>query len=479
VKFVVLSVQFCEDLQFFEPMQPLDIEAAQDRDAESQISPSDRVLLLPQSRWGRIRNSIKDNGGKIAAGLIVAVIATVLVVLIVKTFSEGAQKKPPAARSDSKLCTTPGCVTLASDLLRSMDVQADPCQDFYQYACGSWAETHPIPDDKPRWGTFQVLSEENSYAMRKLLETHPNAADKMIVHDTDSPYQIRARTFYASCMNMTEIDARGAQPLVQLMQQHRWNPSNDTIWRTEDWSDLTSRIANLQKIGVNPMFSLFVYADDKQSNVNVGHLSQAGIGLPDRAYYFKDKTKDPILRAYFKYIGNMFNLAQQNISTEEVDQLFEFEHSLAKIMLSKAELRDPVKTYNKHVAQEMSHLFPPFHWHNLFAAAFPFLNSTAQENVPLIVSTPTYLESLGSLLVGTNKRVVQLYLQWRMIAGFGSHLSQPFLDEQYRFNKIVFGLQAVTPRWKTCTARTDRWEHFDAFHIAESYTFECWQHRKL
>ena len=180
---------------------------------------------------------------------------------------------------------------------KALDTKADPCNDFYQYACGGWLANNPIPSDQASWGRFNQLHERKQKILRDILET---SAAKT----TRSAVEQKIGDYFSACMDEKAIDAKGAEPL---------KPYLSDIQGLKSKSDLTAQIIKLHMQGVYPFFSVGSTQDLKDATEMIAYVDQGGIGLPERDYYFKDDPKSVELRKeYVAHVQKMFELAGEN-----------------------------------------------------------------------------------------------------------------------------------------------------------------------
>lgn len=343
---------------------------------------------LPERSWANLEgvaNPLDKLGSRATnplrllakvCGVLVCLVAIVLVSVgatlsTVQSPSESCTTSPPPPPTTppsspppppTELCSSPACVRAAAEILNSIDPKAEPCDDFYQYACGRWHTTHPMPGDRSSYSSFSTVSERNQVVLRTALE------------DGTAPQTAKARAYYAKCMDLCAdvvaqtpdqqigaqscllptasglhvgdrpaIEEAGGLPVASHLAAVTWTPADageaglnatGSAWSPSDWELLGVAIAHLHRSatcanlarsnrqraarrlighsrisasGVGhrwPLFYSWVYADQQNSSRNVVHMGQDGLGLGSRDYYLdKDPDADPYLVAYRTYVG--------------------------------------------------------------------------------------------------------------------------------------------------------------------------------
>src|SRR5215472_16432382 len=236
--------------------------------------------------------------------------------------------------------------------LRSFDIDAldrtaDPCVDFYQYACGGWKRSNPIPPDQASWGRFNELAERNRAAMHEILENAAKATNR-------TPNQQKIGDYFASCMDEEAIDKKGMAAV---------KPAFDRIDSTKDKSEFPALIAHLHTHGIDGLFNFGTGADFKNAKEVIGQADQCGISLPDRDYYLKDDPKSVELRkAYVEHVANMFKLLGDSPEKAgaEAKAVMSIETALAQGSMDRVERREPTNIYHKLSKEEWQALAPSF-----------------------------------------------------------------------------------------------------------------------
>ncbi|MCU1234094.1 MAG: Endothelin-converting enzyme 1, partial [Candidatus Solibacter sp.] len=322
--------------------------------------------------------------------------------------------------------------------LTAIDKTADPCKDFYQYACGTWMKNNPIPADQSRWGRFNELDERNKQVLRGILEQAAKAdASRDAVTKQIGDY-------YAACMDEAGIEKRGLEPI---------RAEGDRIRNLADKGELAAEIAHLHRIGVPTLFEFSSGQDFKDSTLVVAQLDQGGLGLPDRDYYLKDDPKSLELRQkYQAHVQRMFELAGR--SPEQAKSMAEtvmrVETALAKASLDRVSRRDPEKIYHPMKRAEMAALAPSFQWAQYFTGA------GAPKFDAIVVSWPDYFKAIEQEIQKAPLEDWKVYLGWHLLHAEATLLPAAFLQENFEFyGKVLTGAKEMRPRWKRCVDFTD------------------------
>ncbi len=326
---------------------------------------------------------------------------------------------------------------ISTTVREAMDTSADPCQDFYQYACGGWIEKTELPADQPRWTrSFSVIRESNREFINEVLK---EAAAK----PGNDPDRKKLGDFYGSCMDEKAVEAAGAKPLEPLMK---------VVSTVEDAKDLMEVSAGLQRKGIGALLGLGTLPDFKNPDLNIIWFFQGGIGMPDRDYYVTDDPKKKeLLAEYEKHVTRMFRLLGEDEETaaKHAADVLAFETELAKASRPAQEMRDFERLYNKIDMKGFSELTPGLSWKTYMKGiGYPDLKDIS-------VATPEFFERVEDLAKETPKEVLQTYLRWHVVDGLADALSSDFVNANFEFyGQKLQGQKEIQPRWKRCVDAT-------------------------
>ncbi|KAG2462924.1 neprilysin-like [Polypterus senegalus] len=409
--------------------------------SESQMDITDNNA--PKSKKKLRWTSLEIGLSTLVVLLFIVVIA--LIVLYVTNTGDG-------------ICKTADCTQSAARIIENMDTSAEPCQNFYQYACGGWLKKNIIPETSSRYSTFDILRDELEAVLKDVLEK-PSTADIVALK--------KAKMLYKSCINETTIEKRGGSPLLELLPKvYEWPVATDN-WDSiygPRWT-LEDAISTLNsKYGKQVLVNFFVGIDDKDSNAHIIHFDQPSLGLSSRDYYECTGIYEEACNAYVQFMTDVAILIrkERNLTFDEkmieneLKSVMELEKLIANATSKPEDRNDPMLLYNKMELSAMENNFTlivnstEFHWTSFTEKIMNTVNIsvTPQENV--IVYAPDYLRKLKHVLVNTEKRTIQNYLVWRGIMDLVNSLSRNYKDTRKAFRKALYGTTSETAVWRQC-----------------------------
>jgi len=315
---------------------------------------------------------------------------------------------------------------------KNLDTSVRPQDDFYRYVNGQWLATTSIPADRSNYGAFTMLEEGAEHDMHEILEEAAAKADRHAGSDAQKPGD-----FYGSFMDEATVEARGLKPL---------EPELARIDAIASKKDLAGYIGYSQRIGLSQPFVYYVAIDEKNSTQYVGTLYQTGIGLPDRDYYLSD---DPQLKAarekYRAYIKDLLAAVDTPDAEGAARKIYAIEERIAKAHWTQVQNRDAEKTYNRYDTAGLAKLMPGFDWDAFFAGAhIPQAHAQA-----LIVTQPSYFETLNKALKDVSVADWRIYLRYQLLNAAAPNLPKKFVDLSFgMYGKVLSGIEEQKPRWK-------------------------------
>ena len=323
--------------------------------------------------------------------------------------------------------------------LANMDTTVAAGQDFYEYACGNWMKSHPLTAEYSRYGSFEVLDENNRKQLRELIEG--------IASKQNEPGSLGQKIgdVYNLAMDSVTLNQQGAEPIKEELQQ---------IAAMKDKSEIVPMITQLLNQGVGSYFSSFVYADPKNSDVNMFQLNQGGINLGEKEYYLdNDSATINIRENYKKYIVKLFTLVgcSEAEATQKMNDVMEIETAIAKESFDAVQQRDPEANYHKMAYADFKKQFAGFDW-DAYVKGLGIKAEIADLNVSQLEPIKEVVRLINTLPV--SKHIA--YLQFNLIDAAASCLSDDFVNARFDFyGKVLSGRQELSPRWKRAVSAVD------------------------
>lgn len=321
----------------------------------------------------------------------------------------------------------------------SLDRSVDACTNFYEFACGGWRKANPIPGDQTRWGRFNQLADRNRDVLREILEKARDAQAKR------TPVEAKVGDYYAACMDEAGIEAQGTKALTPVLA---------AIDKVTTRAEFFRLLGEHEATALPTLFGFGGSPDLHDSKSTIANVGQGGIGLPDRDDYLKEDAKSKEKRAkYVEHMAKMFVLAgaPAEQAAKDAATVMALETSLAKNYLDRVSMRDPKNRDNPMTVDDLRKLAPAFDFDTFFKAA------AAPAFTKVNVGSKPYFEKTNALLETTPIADWKVWLRWHTIRSAASYLGKDFVAEDFAFNRAYLsGAKEMEPRWKRCTAATDR-----------------------
>lgn len=314
----------------------------------------------------------------------------------------------------------------------NLDPTVDPRQDFYGYGCGGWQKKHPLEGEYASFGTFDLIAEKSRKQVRELIENlgnDPDAKKKGTIAQKISD-------LYAMGMDMERRDRLGAEPLRPLL---------DRIGRL-DAGNFTETLAWLHMGIDSPFFGVAVGTDPGNSDMNILHIGEAGLGLGDRDYYLeKNETNETIMNAYEVYVKRLMHLIGYSESEKQRvwETVIRIETELARHKKTREERRDPLKRYNMRSIAEITEQYPNVEWLDFFRLLG--LGEVRHANI----SSPGYMEFMNSFLPTLSLEEIRDFMVFGAVASSTNVLGEDFYDADFElYDRVMSGTEEKRPLWK-------------------------------
>ncbi len=324
--------------------------------------------------------------------------------------------------------------------VKDLDRKAEPCQDFYEFANGTWRANNAIPPSMVIWSKRWAAGEATKDVLRGILEEAAGKSSSAPAKSTDR----LIGDYYGACMDEKQIEALGVKAIKRELELIQSIGSSNELQRV---------ISQLHRQGLFATFAFGSTQDPHNPQQVIAEAAAAGLGLPDRDYYFKDDEKSKETRQkYLEHVAKMFMLAGSDKAAAEASALvvMRMETALAGATLTNVELRDPYATDHKMTLDQAQKLTPDFNW----TEYFKLLNIDTQ--VAINVDQPKFMQEFQKQLKETALSDWKTNLRWQVLLAASPSLSTPFVKEDFAFNQeYLQGAKEIKPRWKRCVEATD------------------------
>lgn len=331
-----------------------------------------------------------------------------------------------SCKNEKDLSTTPTKDVVAANV----DTTVNPADDFFLFANGGWIKNNPIPGSESSWGIGKLVQDDVYNKMKTVSE---NAAKANATKGTNEQ---KIGDFWATGMDSAAIEANG----LKVIQ-----PETDKIAAIKDLNGLLDVVADMHATQISPMYGSYVYQDEKNSAVSSLHLSQGGLGLGERDYYFKkDDRNVNIRKEYVKHIAVMLQLMGDTDANaaKYAAAIVKLETFLAEKHRTIEALRDPHANYNKMSVNDLQKIAPSVNW------AY-HLSKTGFKTDTLIVGQPEFFKQMNASLTKFSLDEWKAYLRFNLISSLSNFLPKAFEQEHFNFyGKTLEGKKEQKPRWK-------------------------------
>jgi putative endopeptidase len=321
--------------------------------------------------------------------------------------------------------------------LSSIDTKADPCNDFYKFACGNFAKNHPIPPDQSSNGTGYLLSNVNTQELNEIvIKAAGGGASR-------TPNEQKIGDYYAACMDTKAIEARGIAPIQPLLDEI------DSVGKL----GIAELAGKLQRLGIGVLFSYGQMQDYKDATKQIAVVDQGGLGLPERDYYLRTGDKDKQIRdQYVAHLTKMLSFGGETPqqALKDANAILAFETTLANASQDVTTRRTPENIYHVETMTDFEKSLGRLR----FGAFLDAVHSPHVEE--LNVANPGYMPAMVQAVIATDIETLRAYMRYKVLTEYAGDLPARFDKENFDFyGRKLEGQPDQTPRWKQCSYAVD------------------------
>jgi len=314
-------------------------------------------------------------------------------------------------------------------IIKNIDKNVNPKNDFFKYVNGSWIKNAIIPKDKSAWGPLYELREQTEEQLKLVFKS---LFDDQYNEGSD---EWKAMKYYEMAMDTKTIEKDGISICDRFFSEiEKCSNINEII------------ILSLGNIPIKPLFYLYPAADPNNSDMLIARISQSGLGLPEKSFYFDtDKKAKDIRKKYLVLLKKIYSLLGFNLN-ESITQArlqLKIETDIAEVSKNNVELRDPISNTNKINFLELQKLTCVIDWKLIFEKL------RINNKVSINVGQPLFIKNLDKII---SKYSLE---DWKKIFKSNFMLSYyPYLNSETEnivftfYSKELGGIKEMEPRWK-------------------------------
>ncbi|KAG8236165.1 hypothetical protein J437_LFUL005272 [Ladona fulva] len=327
-----------------------------------------------------------------------------------------------------------------------MNMSRKPCDDFLNFACGHWLAERHFPLTRSRWNQREELEYKVRERIRSMIATMP--------HPTRVKGSRKVKYFYDSCMSLDNVETDKERQLIRIINQlGNWRVLRGFSVHEWDFKRTWERLST--EFGVTPFLKVEVVSDPRGAEHNIIQISPAGLGLPDRSYYYRQPNSDVIIayKQFLKDVSQQLGATTNDASTFS-DDVFHFEKRIAEITPSTplSPSDTPLSWENQKIKTlgEIGHIAPSIPLMEILQAMFP--NANIQESTEILVPSTYYLSRISTIISSIDRSALNNYMMWNFVSAHLIYLSKEYRNIVHTFRRATEGVPEPYERWEFCVS---------------------------
>ncbi len=315
--------------------------------------------------------------------------------------------------------------------LTNLDTTVSPADDFYQYATGGWQKKNPLKPEFARYGSFDVLRENNEKRINELFSAMAKSQAEQ------GSVEQKISDLYKMGLDSVRLNEEGLKVLAADLA---------AIDAISDGRSLATTLAQIHTTTGNPLFGLYVTSDLMNSSMNTLYISQSGLGMGNRDYYL-DEEHASKREGYVAYLEKVFTLAGIDNAKAEAEAVMAFEKKMAERFRSNVELRNVAAGYNPMSKGDFYARYKNFDWESYRTQL------GLGEFEQIIVEQPEVIDLVNELVKTEPLSTLKSYLKANLLGSAAGYAGDELYAASFDFfSRQMTGVEEMKPRWKRAMA---------------------------
>ncbi|CAG7819681.1 unnamed protein product [Allacma fusca] len=386
-----------------------------------------------------------------------------------------------------KICHSKLCENAASAIKTSIDVSINPCDNFYDFACGKWIQHNPIPPGEVQFGQLEKRMKVLNGYLQEIL----SSPDK----PQDSVQLKRAKDFYGDCIDTGKMNSRGLTPLISLIEAlggwpliGNWGGEfklSEVLYKTRGILN-NGRMSGAARQGI--LFSIYAASEQEGVRPKAIFLNPPSLfmslevlnDLEGESHQEKVQATRNFMKGVILEIKAAMNepIEDETLLDESIDKVIEFESELADsiadvntmfVQTSYLTIEDFQSSY---FANRSLNSWAQIDWQSLLNQYFSS-KAYIDPSMHIVLFQPNYFENLQTIVSDTSVETITNYIIWRVVAALVTETTDNMRELQFRYAQESLGLTEPFKRSKTCAeagADKEARYYYWGYAIVSEYT---------